>query len=129
MSKRKTKSENSLYMQVLIWAYENDRFTQEELWRAIGISTGRERQWVIDNFFYGLNGGGRPLIQVVPTEGSGDRCGLSERGVAAAIDYLELKEARRGSRRATIIAVISITIGIIVGFIQILIQLNIIKPE
>lgn len=126
MFKQKIKSENSLYVRVLIWAYENNGFTQEELWRAIGISTGQEQQWVINNFFYDPNSGGRPLIQVVPAEGSSDRCGLSERGVAAAIAYLELKEARRGGRRATIIAVISIAIGIIVGFIQILVQLNII---
>ena len=44
---------------------------------------------------------------------------IAPKGVSAAIDYLNLKEAKRTGKRAEIIAICAIIIGVIVGLVQI----------
>jgi len=122
MFKQNTKSNESLYIEILIWAYENYGFTLEKMWQALNITDAHKRQWVLDNFFYRPPSGDSPLIQKVPADKMEECLGLSERGILTAINYLSLKEAREDSKRATRIALTSIVIGIIVGLVQIIVQ-------
>lgn len=48
---------------------------------------------------------------------------ISAKGTSAAIDYLNLKEVEKSSKRAELIAITAIIIGIIVGLAQILVTI------
>jgi hypothetical protein len=49
--------------------------------------------------------------------------------MSAAVDYLDLKEARQSGREARWIAIVSIVIGVIVGIAQIFISYKQMRTE
>lgn len=123
------KAKDSLYIQSLLWAYEKRHtgFTRDEMKIELKISE-EEWPWVQWMFFNGI-GGDSPLAWRMSTEytqnGEIDhnRFYLTAMGIAATVDYLELKEAQASGKRATKIAIVSIVIGVIVGITQIYVQL------
>lgn len=118
-------TERTLYIRILIWAYNKQEkgFSWEELRTAFKLDHNQE-QWVqkvfrsnmspsenlIDHLNYNSNENSHLFV-------------ISAKGTSAAIDYLNLKEAEKSSKRAEKIAVIAITIGIIVGLAQILVTI------
>ncbi len=118
------KPKNSIYVKTLLWAYEKQHigFTKEEMKSGLGL-TDQEWVWINWMFTNGL-GGAAPLIwSISGNEDYGKIFYLSADGIAAAVDYLELKEAQEGGRRATWIAITAIIIGVLVGLAQIWVQL------
>lgn len=120
---KSTKTDESLYIKILLWTYKKQEsgFTQQEMFNAIKIEENK-KMWVVNMFFSSAQGE-RPLIGHLISEAGVDYFSLTERGMAASIDYMELKEAQAGGKRATTIAVISIIIGVVVGIAQIVVQI------
>ncbi len=124
------KPEKSIYVRTLLWAYEKQHtgFTEAEMKDALNLSD-EEWTWIHWMFFNGLNGNA-PLIWIISEEflPKGRKLRevyyLSAQGIAAAVDYLELKMAQEGGKRATRIAIAAIIISIIVGIAQIIVQIN-----
>ena len=115
------KTKESIYIKILLWAYERsaDGFTETELSTNFGLNNdpGLYR-WYLKVFRGGTNDNPSIIDHFKTINDIGYFC-LTEKGMSAAIDYLELKEAQASGRKETIIAIISILIGVIVGVIQI----------
>src|SRR3989344_7100985 len=108
-----------LFIQILMWAHDRQNgFTRPELEAKFNFST-EEYNWVTTNFF----NGGNPLFQVVSTRDAVDYYALTRYGNITAIDYIELKEAREGSKKDTYWAITSLIIAIITGIGQIVVGL------
>lgn len=120
---KSTKTEDSLYIKILLWAYKKQEsgFTQQEMFDDIKIAENK-KMWILNMFFSSAQGE-RPLIGHQISKEGKDYYSLTEKGMAASIDYMELKEAQAGGERATKIAIISIMIGVIVGITQIIVQI------
>lgn len=120
---QKSRTTDSLYVRALTWAYENDSqgFRRSEMEDALNLSD-EERRRLDFLFFQGTNDN-PPLIQRAGARDEIDYFALTRTGIAAAIDYLDLKEAREGSALATKIAIASIIIGILIGIGQILVAI------
>jgi hypothetical protein len=118
------KTKDHIYIQILTWAYDKQQtgFTREEMNEKFNLK-GELFTWVNEAFFFGTNDD-RPLMSVLIRREEKDYFALSGKGISAAIDYLELKEARESSKEARMIAIISIIIGIIVGIAQIIVAFN-----
>lgn len=117
--------EKSIYIKTLLWAYSKQHagFSKEEMRNFLNLENSEEWEWIDWMFTNGLNGEA-PLIWSMPGIYYGKKFYLTSSGVAAAVDYLELKNAQDGSRRAERIAITSIVIGIIVGVVQIIVQIS-----
>ena len=116
------KTEDSLYIKILVWAYEKQEsgFTIEELKHKFNLNKDQE-QWLLKVF--------RPNMPVAENlidhlSYSGNKNEhlfvITSKGTSAAVEYLNLVEAKSSARRAEIIAFIAISIGIIVGVMQII---------
>lgn len=101
-----------------MWAFDKKDagFTLDELREAMNVDQS-EWEWIEWMFTNGLNGDS-PLIWYRIVAG-GRRYYLTVSGSAAAIDYLELKEAQQSGNRATVIAFVAIGISVLTGFAQI----------
>lgn len=117
------ETKDHIYTVVLTWAYEKQQagFTRVELIQSLNLE-GDRMNWVVKTFFEGTNDN-PPLIGHFVTRDGKDYYALSSRGIAAAIDYLELKESKESSRQAKTIAYWSIGIGVVVGLVQIIVAL------
>ena len=116
------KTEESLYVKILIWAYEKQDagFSMKELNDKFNLSHDQE-QWVLkvfhsnlpssENLFDHLNYSGNKNEHLFV---------ITSKGTSAAVEYLNLKEAKKSSKRAEIIALIAIVVGIAVGLFQII---------
>jgi len=121
----RTSPKDSLYIKALLWAYEKRDvgFMKQEMKKELNISD-EEWPWVSWMLFNGLNGDS-PLAYPISNEFTGkhytdhNQFFLTASGTSAVIDYLELKEAQEGGKRATRIAIASIIISILVGLAQI----------
>ena len=113
------KTTKKLYTAILLWAYEKQHrgFTRPELTKEFNIK-GDLGQWVTKMFYTG-NTGNPALIGHLISKDGVDYYGLTTHGMSTAIDYIELREARRASFGATIIAILAMAISIIVGVWQI----------
>lgn len=52
-----------------------------------------------------------------------DYFSLTDSGMAAAVDYLELKETQKGSSLALRVAIASIVVSVVVGIFQIVVDI------
>jgi hypothetical protein len=113
------KGEN-LYIEILLWAYNKGQtgFTREELMEAFNLS-GDLEAWIREIFFRGGDND-RPIIGRL----NDHLYSLTDKGMSAAIDYIELKEARESSKRAMYIDIGSLILATIVGITQILISID-----
>ncbi len=121
------KTEESLYIKVLIWTYNNsvNGFTEQNLLDQFKIDVGSNEYKQYLKFF--RNGsdfnGNPPLIDDFNNKDGISYWCLTDRGMSAAIDYLDLKEARENSRQAMYIAIGSLIIATAVGIAQIIVQI------
>lgn len=100
-----------IYFDVLIWAYEHDGdFTQKELNEAFNLK-GVDHQWV-QKIFFQAPPGTSPLIKHKSTYKEEGYFQLTEKGISAAISYLDLKEARMNAERSNKHAIWSIVIAV-----------------
>ena len=119
------KSEESLYIRVLLWAYEQstEGFAESDLHRTFGLLQNLSlREWY-QRVFRNTRADNTPLIDHFRTEDSISYHCLTEKGMSAAIDYLGLKEARESSKSAMRIAIGSLVLAALVGIVQILVQI------
>ncbi len=119
------KTSESLYIKILLWAYErHEGFREQELVDEFKLNEGDwKMRWFLSVFKNGTNDNTPILIHMYNKRDGENEIGywgLSEKGISAAIDYLELKEAREGGRKAMRVATISLIVAIVVGVIQIL---------
>ena len=116
------KTENSLYIKILIWAYEKHEsgFTIEELKDKFSLNKNQE-QWLLKVFRSNMPAS-ENLIDHLSYSGNKNehKFVITSKGTSAAIEYLNLKEAKSSAKRAEIIALIAILIGITVGVAQII---------
>lgn len=128
------RHDEHLYTEILLWAYKKQPrgFTRSELEVVFGLGGADKkdlRGWVQDVFYSGTNNN-PPLITRFPAQREGeDLYTLSSRGIAAAVDYIELRDARRASRTATWIAIFAILISIAVATYQIFFPTKVIVIE
>lgn len=126
------KTEESFYVQILLWAYDKTAagvgFTENELLTHFDLKNGSgEKYRLYLKLFRDGTNDNHPVIdhfynKQTETGEVGYWC-LSDKGMASAIDYIDLKEARESSKSAKAIAVWSIGIAIVVGILQILVAL------
>ena len=124
--------DSQLFTKILLWAYSRSGrgFTENELMIQFDLAPSiNEQKWISDIFFVGVNND-RPLTtQLNTTRNEEATFALSDKGLALAVDHIELKEARDSSRRGVWIAIIAICISIFVGLYQIFIPQSVIVVE
>ena len=115
------KTNESLYIKILVWAYEQQEagFTWKDLTEQFKLSTEQE-QWV-QKIFRSNMPASENLVNHIYDSSSDDvhKLVITAKGTSVAIDYLNLKETEKSSRRAEKIALVAIITGIVVGLIQI----------
>lgn len=114
------ENKESLYIKILIWAYEKsiDGFTEEELYKAFDLNEPSLSGWYLKVFRDSPN----LLINNFKTIGDKSYWCLTAEGMSNAINYLELKETQKGSKRAENIALWAIIVSSFVGMVQIMIS-------
>ncbi len=121
------KHDNYLYTRVLLWAYEKSEtgFTLVDLTDQLSLSRQQE-SWV-RKVFLTTSDADRKFFEILRNEETTTPnvyyYSLNEKGMSAAVDYLELKEARESSRNAIYIATGSLFIATVVGIAQIVVQI------
>lgn len=118
------KTEETLYIQILIWAYrkQDAGFRWEELKTKFNL-TPEQDQWALKVFRSNMPASDNLIDHLIyNTQRDEHLFFITSKGTSAAIDYLNLKEAERSGKRAEKIALAAIVIGIIVGIVQILVQ-------
>lgn len=119
------KTEETLYIKILIWAYNRQEsgFTWGDLQKEFGLSKEQE-QWVHKIFRSNMPASENLMDHLSYSEEKNiHHFVITSKGTSAAVDYLNLKEAERSGRRAETIAIIAIIIGVIVGIIQVTVQI------
>lgn len=114
------KIEESLYIKILVWSYEKQEsgFYWEELEKKFELNE-KQKQWVL-KVFRSNTPSANNLIDHFYNSGENQHLYfITDKGTSVAIDYLNLKEAQKNSRRAEKIALWAIAITAIVGIIQI----------
>lgn len=116
------ETKNSKYLKILLWAYKKQEtgFFEEDLLTEFSLQKKEEREWYARTFKQGQPGD-RLIEFFLGTEEH--KCFITAKGISAVIEYLNLEEAKKSSKRAEKIALIAIGIGIIVGIAQIIISL------
>lgn len=113
------ENKESLYIKILLWAYEKsiDGFTEEELFETFNLKALELRGWylkvfresshlIIDNF--------KNIKEI-------SYWCLTARGMSYAVNYSELKETQKSGKRAERIALWAITVSVVVGVVQIVV--------
>jgi hypothetical protein len=122
------KTEESFYIQILLWAYYRTAagvgFTENELFDNFNLKNGNgEKYRLYLKLFRDGTNDNHPVIDHFRNEhtetGEVNYWCLSDKGIASAIDYIDLKETRESSAEAKKYATISIWISIILGIISI----------
>ena len=118
------KIKDSLYIKILIWAYEKQDagFSFRELREEFNLTHDQE-QWVLKVFHSNIPIGDN-LINLCDYRKEEHIYVITSKGISAAVEYLNLKEAKSSAKRAEIIALVAIGIGIIVGVLQIICACN-----
>lgn len=117
-------SSNKLYIEILTWAFDRQEgFTEEELNEKFELRKTPQRwSWYQMIFIEGRPE--NPALFKHFGENKNKRLwSLSSRGMSAAVDYVELKEARESSMKAVRLARYSFLLAAAVGTAQILIML------
>lgn len=117
------KTEESFYIKVLVWAYENstEGFSEQDLFKKFNIDSSPVQHRLYLKFFRdgNITSGNPPMIDQFDTRDGVSFFCLTEKGMSAAIDYLDLKQARESSSEAQRYATWSLGIAIVVGVVQI----------
>lgn len=119
------KTEESLYIKILVWAYSQQEsgFTWEDLKNKFNLNYDQE-QWALKIFRSNMPSS-ENLIDHIYNQGKNEhKYFITAKGTSAAVDYLNLEEAKKSSSRAEKIALTAIVIGVLVGIAQIYIQLK-----
>lgn len=117
------KTEESFYIKILLWAFSKTKgFTEKELFDEFKIQSGSTEYYLYLKLFKeGNYSSGNPsTIDQFEVRNNIGYCCLTDKGMASAIDYLDLKEARESSEDAKSLALWSIWIAVIVGIFQII---------
>jgi hypothetical protein len=120
------KTEESLYIKILIWSYNKSStgFTHEELEKEFKLKEGDgEAYKMYLKLFRNGTINNPSLIDEYKYVNEKHYYCLSEKGMSAAIGYLDLKEAQKSGKRAEKISIVAIIIGVIVGIVQIITQI------
>lgn len=117
------KIEDQIYIKVLVWAYENNNsgFTREDLRNSLFLNSA-EMNWIERTFFPNPQNSYSLIVHLESNNGK-NFFTLSDRGMSEAINYLTLREAQKGSKRAERIALSSIVISAVVGLVQIILTI------
>jgi len=119
------KTEDTLYIKILIWAYKKQEagFSWEDLKKNFQLNSAQE-QWVLKIFRSNLPASDNLIDHLSYNEQKNSHLFvITSKGTSAAIEYLNLMEAKISSRRAEKIALVAIIIGATVGVFQIIISL------
>ena len=118
-------TEKTLYIRILIWAYNKQEkgFSWEELRTAFKLNYDQE-QWVLKIFRSNMPRNENLIDHLTYYNDENEHLYvITAKGTSAAINYLNLKEAEKSSKRAELIAKTAIIIGIIVGLAQIIVTI------
>lgn len=123
------KTNDSLYIKILLWAYEHhDGFCEQDLIDEFKLrDEDWKYRWFLTIFKNGTNDNTPMMVHMYNKKVGVNEVGywgLSEKGMSAVIDYLELSEARKNSRQAMWIAIGSLMLATIVGIAQIYVQIK-----
>jgi len=122
------KDFNTLYFEILIWAYEklHNGFTLRDIKSNFQL-TDTQLQWVMKVFRSNYPQTDNLFNLLIYNEKEHEEyLILTSKGISTAVSamqYLHLKEVEKNSQRAEKIAKIAILVGIIVGIVQIVIGL------
>lgn len=115
-------SRPSLYIRILIWAYNKREkgFIWRELYEDFNLDD--EKKLWVQKIFYSNMPVADNLVDYIGQAGYKNENNLvmTAKGISAAVDYLNLKQAEKSGKRAEKIAVTAIVIGVIVGLAQII---------
>lgn len=117
------KTEDTLYIKILIWAYQRQEagFSWGDLKTEFGLSSAQE-QWVQKIFRSNMPASDNLIDHLSYNEQKDSHLFvITSKGTSAAIEYLNLMEAKISSKRAEKIALVAIVIGATVGVFQIII--------
>lgn len=116
------KTEESLYIKILTWAYEKSAgFTDGEILEKFKLKDGSGANYKI--YIKLFRNGTNPLINAEYDYTTDTHTYyLSDRGMSAVVDYLDLKEARDSSEDAKRWAMWSIWTAIIIGIAQVVLS-------
>jgi len=115
------KTEESLYIKILIWAYKKQDvgFSMKELEEKFNLSP-EQKQWVLKVFRSNLPSSENLFDHLIYNDTKNEHLFvITSKGTSAAVEYLNLREAKQSARRAEKIALTAIIIGVIVGIAQI----------
>lgn len=119
------KTEDTLYIKILIWAYQRQEagFSWGDLRKEFALSPAQE-QWVQKIFRSNMPASDNLIDHLSYNEQKDSHLFvITSKGTSAAIEYLNLVEAKISSKRAEKIALVAIVIGATVGVFQIIIAL------
>ncbi len=122
------KTDESLYTRILLWIFEKQftGFSNADLKGEFNLSQAQE-DWV-QNVFRPASTEERLFNPISTASDIQNPLGsknqsqmfITGKGIAAAIDYIDLKEARESSSQAKKLALISMGIAVVLSFIQII---------
>lgn len=118
------KTQESIYIKILIWAYDRQEsgFTWGDLQKEFELTKDQE-QWIQKVFRSNMSASENLIDHLSYDQGKDiHKFVITAKGTSAAIEYLNLQEAKSSGRRAETISWIAITIGVIVGIVQIIVQ-------
>lgn len=117
------KTENTLYIRILIWAYNKQEsgFLEKDLFQEFDLNS-EQIKWYLKVFRSNLPIS-ENLVGSLDYADNKHTMALTAKGTSEAIAYLGLEEARKSGVRAERIAKWAIVIGIVVGLVQIVIGL------
>lgn len=117
------KTDESLYIRILLWAYKKsaDGFSEQELLTENKITPGSvDYKLYLKLFKGGDNVSGNPsMIDQFDIKNDVGYWCLTEKGMSSAVDYLDLKETQKNSKQAFWIAISSIIISIFTAYASI----------
>lgn len=119
------KTEQSLYIRILIWAYNRQEsgFTWGDLQNEFSLNP-RQLEWVQKVFRSNMPQSDNLIDHLsYNDEKDSHQFVITAKGTSAAIEYLSLREAKKSGRRAEKVAIVAIAIGVIVGIAQVIIQI------
>ena len=119
------KTEDTLYIKILIWAYQRQEagFSWGDLKTEFELSSAQE-QWIQKIFRSNMPASDNLIDHLSYNEQKDSHLFvITSKGTSAAIEYLNLMEAKMSSKRAEKIALVAIVIGATVGVFQIIVAL------
>lgn len=112
--KLKSNLQDHLYLRILRFAYENDNFSEKEICKALPLTEDE-----FERFVRGTIAHHAPDDENDKKETAEQRWTMNHGAFINYLEYIELNEARKSSKRATIIAIFAILLSAISMFISI----------